>query len=180
MVEEVGTKITSPEAPGAADSLFDDAADDPPTSIIEAKDAEVERVAGQQGTGNAEKQAPGNRAEKDPQGSDDGGNDIAPSDDLKVVVSVKGGRATIGVQRPSADPHIETFEDHDLPGLAQKVPAVTERARARWEEAPKHPAYQRPVPPAKRRNRRQQGTGRDSTANGAESEQAQQQALQLF
>ena len=180
MADEVGTKITSPEAPGAADSLFDDAADDTSASIIEANGSEVERAAEQQGTGGAEKQVPGNKAEQDPQSSDDGGNDIAPSDDLKVVVSVKGGRATIGVQRPSADPHIETFEDHDLPGLAQEVPAVTERARARWEEAPKHPTYQRPVPPAKRRNRRQQGTAQEATTPDSETEQAQQQTLQLF
>ena len=180
MADEVGTKITSPEAPGAPDSLFDDAADDPPTSIIEVNGSEVERVAGQQGAGDAEKQVPSNKAVQDPQGSADGGTDIAPSDDLKVVVSVKGTRATIGVQRPSADPHIETFEDHDLPGLAQAVPAVTERARARWVEAPRHPAYQRPAPPAKRRNRRQQGTAQDSTTPDSETEQAQQQTLQLF
>ena len=52
-------------------------------------------------------------------------------EDLKVVVSIKGGRATIGVQRPSSDPHIESFDDPDLSGLTQEVPAVTERARAR-------------------------------------------------
>ncbi len=180
MADEVGTKITSPEAPGAADSLFDDAVDDASASIVEANGSEVEGAAGQQGTGGAEKQVPGNMAEQDPQGSDDGGNDIAPSDDLKVVVSVKGGRAIIGVQRPSADPHIETFEDHDLPGLAHEVPAVTERARARWEEAPKYPAYIRPAPPAKRRNRRQKGTAQDSAPPDSEIEQAQQQTLQLF
>ena len=33
------------------------------------------------------------------------------------IQGVKGGRATIGVQRPSADPHIETFDDGDLARL---------------------------------------------------------------
>ena len=103
-----------------------------------------------------------------------------PSEDLKVVVSIKGGRAVIGVQQPSSDPHIETFEDHDLPALAQEVPAVTERAKAKWEEAPKHPAYERPAPPAKRRNnRRQQGATQDATAETKETE-TQQQTLRLF
>ena len=37
------------------------------------------------------------------------GDDTEPAEDLKVVVSIKGGRATIGVQRPSSDPHIESF-----------------------------------------------------------------------
>ena len=90
-------------------------------------------------------------------------------------MSIRGGRAVIGVQQPSSDPHIETFEDTDLGKLAQEVPAVTERARARWEEAPKHPAYERPAPPARpRRNRRQQGAAQDATA------ETQQQTLRLF
>ena len=71
-------------------------------------------------------------------------------------MSIKGGRATIGVQRPSSDPHIESFDDPDLSGLAQKVLAVTEMARDRWEESPNYPDDVRPAPPAMRRNRRQQ------------------------
>ena len=51
---------------------------------------------------------------------------------------------------------------------------MIERARARWEESPKHPAYQRPAPPPRRRNRRGQETAqaanaedRDATADAA-------------
>ena len=99
----------------------------------------------------------GDESTQDDSDSDDSGEETPQSENLKVVVSIKGGRATIGVQRPSADPHIETFEGHDLSGLAQEVPAVTERAKARWEDMPKHPAYERPASPARRRNRRQQG-----------------------
>ena len=98
---------------------------------------------------------------------------------MKVVVSIKGGRAVIGVQQPSSDPHIETFEDHDLPGLAQEVAAVTERARDKWEEAPKHPAYARPAPPPRRRNRRQQGAAQNANTETQEAE-TQQQTLRLF
>ena len=57
-------------------------------------------------------------------------------------MSIKGGRATIGVQRPSSDPHIETFDDRDLSGLTQEVSAVIERARAKWEDEPKYPAHE--------------------------------------
>ena len=44
--------------------------------------------------------------EKDPQGSDDaegeaGASETDTPEDLKVVVSIKGGRATIGVQQPA-------------------------------------------------------------------------------
>ena len=69
-----------------------------------------------------------------------------PPEEMKVVVSIKGGRATIGVQRPSADPHIESFDDPDLSGLTQEALAVVERARAKWEDDPRHPAHVRPAP----------------------------------
>ena len=97
----------------------------------------------------------GNEAARDGKNSDDSGNKTPRSEDLKVVVSIKGGRAVIGVQQPDADPQIETFEGHDLSGLAREVPAVSERARARWEDTPKHPAYARPVPVRSRSRRGQ-------------------------
>ena len=109
----------------------------------------------------------------------DAGDETDSSEDLKVVVSVKGGRATIGVQQPSSDPYIESFDDRDLSGLTQEVSAVIERARAKWEEAPKHPAHERPAPPARRRNRREQGVAQAGTAEG-EAEQQQPETLRLF
>ena len=83
------------------------------------------------------------------------------------------------MQRPSSDPHIESFDDRDLPGLTEKLPAVIERAKAGWQESPKYPAYERPAPPARRRNRRQQGAAQVATTEG-DAEQAQQQTLRLF
>ena len=61
------------------------------------------------------------------------GCEAAPLEDVKVVVSIKERMVTIGVQRPMSDPRIESFDGHDLPGLAQRVLGVVERARARWE-----------------------------------------------
>ncbi len=160
MPDEIGKEATRSDAPSANESPFADASDDTPAAAVEEEDAK-------------------GYAAQDPQGSDDAGDKPDASakadaaEDLKVVVSIKGGRATIGVQRPSADPHIETFDDRDLRGLAQEVPAVTERARAKWQETPKNPAYTRPAPPARRRNRRRQGSAQATTAEGeAEREQA--------
>ena len=120
---------------------------------------------------------------QDAQAPDDAGEQAAgdeteTAEDLKVVVSIKGGRATIGVQRPSSDPHIETFDDLEVSGLTQEVPAVVERARARWEDEPKHPAHVRPAPPARRRNRRGQGAAQETAT--AEDGAEQQQTLRLF
>ncbi|MYD96204.1 MAG: hypothetical protein F4X98_02305 [Gammaproteobacteria bacterium] len=162
MPEEVGTERTRTNGPSA---------DEQENAAETTQEPQVSGDAGEQG--DAEESPP------EAQGDDDTGDEAAPSEDLKVVVSIKGGRASIGVQQPSSDPHIETFGDHDLPALAQEVTAVTERARAGWQESPKHPAYERPAQPAGSRNRRGQGTAQNATA-GAETEQAQQQALKLF
>ena len=105
------------------------------------------------------------------QGSDDAGEETCPPEDLKIVVSVKGGRATIGVQRTSSDPHIESFDDRDLSRVAQEVLAVTERARAKWEDEPRYPTHARPAPPARRRNRREQGSTQAGAAEGGADQQ---------
>ena len=95
-------------------------------------------------------------------------------------MSIKGGRATIGVQRPASDPHIESFDDADLSGLTHELPAVIERARARWEDEPKHPAHERLAPPARRRNRREQGAAQAEAAEGEAEQQQQPETLRLF
>ena len=156
MPDETGTETIRSDAPSADESLFGEAAEDTEAAVADEQDAAQEA-----------------------QGSDDAEDQAGLPEDLKVVVSIKGGRATIGVQRSSSDAHIESFDDPDLAGLTQEVSAVIERARARWEEAPKHPAHERPAPPARRRTRRRQGEAQAGAAEG-EAEQAQQQTLRLF
>jgi hypothetical protein len=189
MPNEAGTDTTRSGAPSVDDDLCSDAeaAGDKPEAPVEGEDANGKDEQDPKGSGDAEEsEAPQGEQDSgdagEPAGADAGESpdadaDASTEDDLKVVLSINGGRAVIGVQKPSADPHIETFDDSDLPGLAQEVVAVTERARARWEETPRHPAYERPAPPARRRNRRQQGAAQDATG---ETEQAQQQTLALF
>ena len=169
MTDENGTEATRSDAPSVDDALFGDAANDKPAPVVEGEDANGKEEQDPQGSDDAAEQA---------EETQDAGDESASTNDLKVVVAIKGGRATIGVQRPSADPHIETFEGHDLTGLAQEVPAVTERAKARWEDTPKHAAHERPAPPARQRNRREQGAAQETTAE-AETEK-QQQTLTLF
>ncbi len=167
MADEVGTEAARPDAPSADDANGRDEQDPQ-----DSDDTAAEKPQEAQDSGDA-----GETADDEAKAAAD---EPAQSENLKVVVSINDGRAIIGVQKPTADPHIETFEYRDLSDLAQEVLAVTERARTRWEDAPKHPAYARPAPPARRRNRRQQGAAQDTTTAGAETEQAQQQTLRLF
>ncbi len=153
MPDEIASATASSDAPSADDSPFADVAEDTTAAVTGEENSDGEAAQG-------------------PQGSDAGGEQAAPPEELKVVVSIKGGRATIGVQQPKSDPHIESFDDHDLSGLAQEVPAVTERARARWEDEPRYPAHARPAPPARRQTRRGQGSAQAS--NGADTAGQQQ------
>ena len=178
MPDEVGTEATRSDAPGADDSPFGDMADDKPAGAVDEQDSNEETQQDPQVSVDSDEQDSDKEAAQDPQGPDEAADEAGALEDLKVVVSIKSGRATIGVQRPSADPHIESFDDRDLPGLAREVPAVTERARARWEDQPKHPAYARPAPPARRRNRR--GQAAQDATTGTEAAEAQQQTLRLF
>ena len=169
MPDENGTEATRSDAVSAEESIFGEAAekaDDAPAAVVEEQDASEK----------AEQDA------EDAADAGDGGDaetQTGAAEELKVVVSIKGGRAVIGVQQPSSDPHIESLDDVNESALAQEVPAVIERARARWEESPKHPTYERPAPPARpRRNRRQQGAAQDANAE-TETDQAQQ-TLRLF
>ena len=107
------------------------------------------------------------------------GDEAGAVEDLKVVVSIKGGRATIGVQQPSSNPHIETFDDGDLSGLAHEVPAVIARARAKWEDEPKYPAHERPAPPARRQPQRGQREAQSGATEGW-ADQQQPETLRLF
>ena len=101
MPDDNGTEATRSDAPSADESLFGEAADDTEAAVADEQDANEESA-------------------QDPQGADDGEEQTGAPEDLKVVVSIKGGRATIGVQRPSSDPHIESFDDADLSGLTHR------------------------------------------------------------
>ena len=160
MRDETGTETTRSDAPSADENPLADAADSTAAAVADEQDADEETA-------------------QEPQGSDDAEEQAGSSEDLKVVVSLKGGRATIGVQQPSSDPYIESFDDQDLSGLTQEVSAVIERARAKWEDELRYPAHARPAPPARRQARRGQGSAQASTAEGA-ADQQQPETLRLF
>ena len=178
MPEEVVTETTRSDAPGADDSPFGDAADETPAAVAGEQDSTAETPSETEGSGETDAEDAIEETSPDEQPAEDTGDKAAPKEELKVVVSIKGGRAIIGVQKPESDPHIETVDDPELSGVVGEVPAVIERARARWEDSPKHPAYARPAPPARRRNRSGQGSAQNAAAE--EGEQAQHQTLRLF
>ncbi|MYC37385.1 MAG: DUF2958 domain-containing protein [Chloroflexi bacterium] len=206
MTGETGTESHSPDMVSAEEFLFggltEETADDAPAEVA-GEDADTETAAepdadgefhagdttedagDMETAGEADAEGDADAAESaEPDVADAGGEQPAAAeteaaDELKVVLSIRGGRAVIGVQRPSADPHIESFDGLDILGLALQVPGVAERARDRWEEAPKYPAYVKPAPPARRQRQRRQAPVEAATEQG-ETEQEQPETLRLF
>ena len=187
MIDETGTEIHPPDVVSAEEFLFggvtEETADDAPAEVdgeVPAGDAtddagDVE-TAGEPDGDTQTGEEPDDACDSEEQPTP---AETETTDELKVVLSIRGNRATIGVQQPSADPHIESFDDPDLFGLADEFPAVVARARARWEEEPRHPAHVKPAPPARRRGRRQQEPAQASGDEG-EEEQQQPETLRLF
>ena len=182
MTDETGKETTPPDVVNVEEFLFGtgpaDVGGQLPAEELPFGDDGDDAAADEGDATAANEQDANEEAEPDAPGSDDAGENTASPEELKVVLSIRGGRATIGVQQPSSDPHIESFDDPDLFGLADQFPAVVARARARWEEEPRYPAYEKPAPPA-RRQRRREPAADTPTADG-EAEQPQPETLRLF
>lgn len=83
--------------------------------------------------------------------------------ELKLVLHLKGDRALVGVQQQGTDPIVEPVPAATLEELLGAVPGLVARARERWAQSPRNPAYQGPPiapppppPPAVQTTRRQE------------------------
>lgn len=68
-----------------------------------------------------------------------------PTDELKVVIIMKGNRSMVGVQSPDCDPIFTPVEGDMAAALAQ-VPALVESANAKWDANPRYPKADIPEP----------------------------------
>jgi hypothetical protein len=65
--------------------------------------------------------------------------------ELKLVISLKGDRASVGVQAPECDPLFFGIEG-DLGTVLSGVPGFVEEARRRWETNKLYPECESPLP----------------------------------
>jgi hypothetical protein len=66
-------------------------------------------------------------------------------DKLKVVISLKGTKASVGVQAPGCDPAFFNLEG-DLKTALKAVPKFVEEAKTRWETSKLNPKCESPLP----------------------------------
>ncbi len=69
-----------------------------------------------------------------------------PSDELKIVIILKGDRAIVGIQSPDCDPIFTPLEG-GLPAALSQIPALVESANDKWDANPKNPKAKMPEPP---------------------------------
>lgn len=58
--------------------------------------------------------------------------------EIKVVIVLKDGRGTVGIQSPECDPVFSTVEG-DLVTIAAELPALVQLAEVKWSTTPKNP-----------------------------------------
>ena len=70
--------------------------------------------------------------------------------EIKVVILLKDGRGSVGIQSPECDPVFSTVEG-DLVAIAAELPALVQLADMKWSTSPKNPQSTiepPPTPPA--------------------------------
>jgi len=68
------------------------------------------------------------------------------SEDLKIVISLKGTAAAIGIQAPDCDP-VFFMAEGDLPVVMESVPGLVDEARIRWDANPRYPKCETKLEP---------------------------------
>jgi hypothetical protein len=66
-------------------------------------------------------------------------------DELKVVISLKGDKALVGIQAPECDPAFFGLEG-DLWATLKAVPKFVEEAKTRWQASKLNPKCETPLP----------------------------------
>jgi hypothetical protein len=74
-------------------------------------------------------------------------SEAPPPEDLKVVILLREGRGSIGVQRAGCDPFLLPLPDAGLTNAVARLPDALVEADARWREQRQYPKYTRPAPP---------------------------------
>ena len=68
------------------------------------------------------------------------------SDELKIVVTIRGNRAFVGIQAPECDPVLYLVEG-DLPAIMGGIPGLVEQAREKWASNPRYPKCETKLEP---------------------------------
>jgi hypothetical protein len=63
--------------------------------------------------------------------------------DIKIVLTLKGERASVGIQAPECDP-VFAVVDGGLERALERLPGMIQEAQGVWDSTPRYPRCQRP------------------------------------
>jgi len=69
-----------------------------------------------------------------------------PSNELKIVITLKDDRAIVGLQSTDCDPIFHTVEG-GLPAVKKQLDKLISEAKAKWTTSPQNPKAKLPEPP---------------------------------
>ena len=75
---------------------------------------------------------------------------MAPPE-LKIIIQMRGQHATLGIQKPGTDPHLETIQG-DLGDVLREIPDLVERLGRQWMLRPRYPEHRKGREPRETRN----------------------------
>ena len=65
---------------------------------------------------------------------------------VKIVILLREGKASVGVQSPGCDPQISIVEG-GLEQALSKLPELIQQAQAKWSQSPRNPQSDIAIPP---------------------------------
>lgn len=65
--------------------------------------------------------------------------------EVKIVITLKGNTASVGIQKPDCDPFFSRVEG-DLPAVLESVPGLLEEAQRSWDANPRYPKCETALP----------------------------------
>ena len=68
------------------------------------------------------------------------------SDEVKIVITLKGQTASIGVQKPDCDPVFSKVEG-ELAAVLKSIPRLIEEAQESWKSNSRYPKCETPLTP---------------------------------
>ena len=170
-VQDLPARDAEDQDPGREDS---DQNERPPSDELENPDAPAEEQEGSQAEEPEKEETRTDKEDgaREPNSQENNSGEALP-EEIKMVISLKGGIGTVGLKKPDTDIFFESFQGLDIHLLLEEIPGVLRSARAQWEENPKYPSYDRPkTPPTGRRqnNRRRAVNNNGNNGNDTNTE----------
>jgi len=97
-------------------------------------------------------------------------------DALKIIITYKEGKGTVGISKPDCDPKL-SLEEGSLEEIASRVPELVKQSEAQWAENPKYPKCEIDLTPPKPAKSTASTSSQSASSKPKKAENANQPTL---